>query len=273
MVVAGVVAGLGSRTYARNLDYQSEITLWRDAVSNYPTSYRAWAALGNAELAAGDAHAAIRDCDEAIRLNDESHRAYFFRGSANFLLGNKSNSKKYKQLAMHDFSKAIELHPDFVEAYAARSAVAGSLGKFDEALADANQAIQHGPGYAVGYLNRGHVLRERRDVASALQDFDRAIELSRNTPDAPEAYLARASLRVGVRDYQGAADDYTRLIELNPNDASAYKNRAVCWYQLRQTDKAWADVEQCEKLGGHPAPGFIQALRAATQSPPGPSSR
>ena len=56
----------------------------------------------------------------------------------------------------------------------------------------------------------------------------------------------------------------TKAIEPNPQQAMAYYNRAVAQYFRRDYDKAWADVMQCERLGGEVAPEFLAKLRKAS---------
>src|SRR6185295_11302520 len=68
-VVAVVVVGLGSMTYARNKDYESEVSIWRDAATKRPRNARAFNNLGSALIASGQPDAAIESLDEAVRLD------------------------------------------------------------------------------------------------------------------------------------------------------------------------------------------------------------
>lgn len=51
-------------------------------------------------------------------------------------------------------------------------------GKYDLALADFSRAIELNSDYAMAYANRGVVYHEMGDYQSALPDFDKAIELN-----------------------------------------------------------------------------------------------
>jgi regulator of sirC expression with transglutaminase-like and TPR domain len=57
-----------------------------------------------------------------------------------------------------------------------------------------------------------------------------------------------------------AADDCSRIIRLIPDDADAYRDRAICFYNLRRYNEAWNDLETCKRLGGLPNPEFIMML-------------
>jgi tetratricopeptide (TPR) repeat protein len=91
----------------------------------------------------------------------------------------------------------------------------------------------------------------------ALSNYDKAIKMS---PDFSDAYFDRANLRVATHHLADAIQDFDAVIRLRPDYAEAYKSRAVAHHYVKEYDKAWADVEACEKLGGRPEPDFIRAL-------------
>lgn len=85
-------------------------------------------------------------------LDVTSRRASTAYQEADKLLG----LNKYQQ-ALISYNLAIDLKPDFAEAYCGRGAVHTALGNFQLALADANRAIMHNPNYSIAYYLRGTV--------------------------------------------------------------------------------------------------------------------
>ena len=59
------------------------------------------------------------------------------------------------------------------------------LKKIESALASYDKAIQIKPDYAEAYNNRGNVLLELKKIESAIESFDRAIQIK---PNYAEAY-------------------------------------------------------------------------------------
>ncbi|NQV69011.1 MAG: tetratricopeptide repeat protein, partial [Pseudohongiella sp.] len=64
------------------------------------------------------------------------------------------------QEAVTSYEKAIQLKPDYEEAYSNRGAALQELGQFDEAVASYDKAIRLRPNYAKAYSNRGNALKD-----------------------------------------------------------------------------------------------------------------
>ena len=62
--------------------------------------------------------------------------------------------QKY-DLALSDYSKAIEINPNYAEAYNNRGFLYSYQQKYELALADVNKAIDINPNHAEAYANRG----------------------------------------------------------------------------------------------------------------------
>ena len=110
-----------------------------------------------------------------------------------------------------------------------------------------NQAIDIKPDFSEAYNNRGLLKEKINDQEGALQDYNKAIELDPNNADV---YYNRGILRKDLNDKEGALQDYNKAIELNPNDASIYNNRADLYLKMNDFDKALADVNHSIDLGG-----------------------
>lgn len=126
--------------------------------------------------------------------------------------------------ALQDYDKAIELNPNLSEAYNNRGNAKESLGDENGALEDFDKAIELNPDYANAYNNRGIVKRELGDTTGAMIDFNKAIRLRGNFP---EAYCNRGVLKEKIGDNDGALLDYNVAIDLNPFFFGSYKCRGI----------------------------------------------
>ena len=85
--------------------------------------------------------------------------------------------------AIADFTKAIELNPEFAAAYNNRGAAKRLKGDHDGALADFTRAIELDPNLASAYGNRANIRKAKGDTAGADADRRKAEELQSREPD------------------------------------------------------------------------------------------
>ena len=70
--------------------------------------------------------------------------------------------------AIADYTKAIEINPQYSEAYINRGIAKSDLGDTQGAIADYNKAIDINPQYAVAYNNRGYAKYNLKDFQEQL---------------------------------------------------------------------------------------------------------
>jgi tetratricopeptide (TPR) repeat protein len=80
-------------------------------------------------------------------------------------------------LAIADFTKAIDLKPDAAEAFYGRGMVHQRQNALADALADYDKAIELDPAYIDALFKRSAVYRLKGDFDRAAADFDRAIQI------------------------------------------------------------------------------------------------
>ncbi len=109
--------------------------------------------------------------------------------------------------AIADYTTAIQLKPDYAEAYNNRGFAYYLKGNEERAIADYTRAIELRPNYPKAYNSRGVVyLAGGYGRAKAIADFDRAIALK---PDFRYAYINRANARLARHPWL-ALDDFHR---------------------------------------------------------------
>ena len=108
----------------------------------------------------------------------------------------------------------------------------------------------------VAYYNRGHAYAERGQRSRALGDFDHAIALN---PNYPEALLGRGEILTEGNKWRHAVWDYDRAIRLKPDFADAYAARAVAFDTLHDYDRAIADFDRALRL--KPNDAWLEFLR------------
>ncbi len=102
----------------------------------------------------------------------------------------------------------------------------------------------------VGYSNRGNAYKAIGDLALAIQDYNRSLELDQNIA---ETYYNRGNVYGDSGDLALAIQDYSRILELNQGATTtyAYFNRAVSWLRLSEWERAKPDLVAARSMGIH----------------------
>lgn len=139
--------------------------------------------------------------------------------------------------ALENFNKAIELKPDYFEAYSNCGVLLSASGQFDKAIENFNQAIRLMPDHAVIYSNRGNALSESGQTEAALASYDKAVQLK---PDYANAFYNRGNVQSSLGLFDEALESYNEAIRLVPDYAEAYFNRS-CLQEFSQVSDSELD--------------------------------
>ena len=163
--------------------------------------------------------------------------AYYNRGLAYY-------DKREVKRAIVDYTRAIELNPNFDAAYYNRGVAHHDKKAFEHAIADYTRAIELNPSFDAAYNNRGLAYTELRDYNGAINDFDRAIEIN---PNNANAYNNRGVAYIRQGEHHRAVHDYNRAIELNY--VLAYFNRSEALLHLGEWERAKSDLTTAKEKG------------------------
>jgi len=118
-------------------------------------------------------------------------------------------------------------------------------GKYEEAIDRYTKAIDLKPNFSQAFNNRGVVYYNMRKNGKAMADYDKAIELN---PNFGKAYNNRGLVYARNEKYGLAIDEYDKAIERKSDYAEAYNNRSDSWKALGDYKKAREDLEAALRL-------------------------
>jgi lipoprotein NlpI len=104
----------------------------------------------------------------------------------------------------------------------------------EEEILEATFLLQSSPQDAKLYFARGAAYRRKGDLAAALWDLNKTLELN---PQSGEAYHHRGHVRVDLKDLEGAASDFGHAWALDPREPESIYDRGCASYDLH----AWED--------------------------------
>jgi tetratricopeptide (TPR) repeat protein len=151
---------------------------------------------------------------------------------------------RYDQ-AIADYNKAIEINPRYINSYRNRGLIYRARGQYDRAIADYSKAIEIDPGFHKAYNNRGNIYTIKGEYDRAIADYTKAIEIN---PRFDKAYSNRGIVFTIKGEYDRAVDDYTKAVEINPNLDMAYNNRGVNYLRMSEFREAEKDIKRALTL-------------------------
>ncbi|MFF2626022.1 tetratricopeptide repeat protein [Kitasatospora griseola] len=125
--------------------------------------------------------------------------------------------------------------------------------RHDSALADFERAVALDPDRPEALHSRARSLIVTGRHEDALADLDRAIELA---PDAPAVLATRGDTRRVMRRHQEALTDLDRAIELDPGHSWAVGARAELFRELGRHEEALSEFARAVELD----PGYAWAV-------------
>ena len=161
-------------------------------------------------------------------------------------------SKDELDIAIDNYNKAMELDSQLARAYNHRGNAYQERNETDRAIKDHNRAIELDPNDAIFYNNRGIAYGKKNELDLAIKDFDKAIDLK---PDYDLAYNNRGAVYRKDGKYDKAIDDCNKAIQLKPDYAEPYSNRGAAYRNKGDYDLAIEDYDRAIKL----KPNFVQA--------------
>ena len=158
-------------------------------------------------------------------------------------------------LAIDEYSQAIDLDPQNAEAYYRRGNVYLQQRNTTPALADFDEAIKIDPKKAVAYAERGRAYLYLNDHPKCIANLCEAIKID---PAYDVAYLYRGYFFIVRADLGNPITDFTQAIKLNPKNTEAYTQRGKRYAMTRKFDKALADFNNAVKIDPCYAPAYYE---------------
>ncbi len=128
-----------------------------------------------------------------------------------FLDGINSLNKENFKDALAEFSKCLELNPDFVDAYKFRGEALLNLNEFSAADEDFNTAIEKGDDDPALYFGKAIANAMQDNYEDSIKDINKYIDFN---PDEPIGYEQRAFIYEKFGKYKEANDDRKKAMDL-----------------------------------------------------------
>lgn len=151
--------------------------------------------------------------------------------------------------AIEDFTRSIEGHSEFTEAYFERGKLRGINGDLDGAIKDLGEAIRLSPDEERFFFVRGQAYGNKQNFHLALADFNTVVQLA---PDDPNGYANRGITYFNMGQTAAALGDFDRALRLEPSNLDALFGKGLMYSTTGDYARALpillAFVRKAEKL-------------------------
>ncbi|WP_187152640.1 sulfotransferase family protein [Prochlorococcus marinus] len=143
------------------------------------------------------------------------------------------------------FRKAIEINPDYAEAYSNLGVLLNDLGELQDAELHTLKAIEIKPDYAEAHSNLGNILKELGKLQEAELHTLKAIEIK---PDYAEAHYNLGIILRALGKLQQAEISYRKAIEIKPDYTEAHSNLGNILKELGKLQEAELSLRKAIEL-------------------------
>ncbi|MEQ8974053.1 MAG: tetratricopeptide repeat protein [Coleofasciculus sp. C1-SOL-03] len=154
--------------------------------------------------------------------------------------------------ALSAYNRAVELQPDYAEAWQGQGDALLGLGKPEAALDAYDQAIQIQRQYPEAWKGRGEALAALQRYEAAIRAFDQVTELQ---PEDVDTWERRGMVQMKLQRYSAAIASYDQALEIQSNYASAWYQRGWALHNLQQYKEA---IKSYDKAVEH-QPDFAES--------------
>lgn len=177
-----------------------------------------------------------------LSCRNDSASHHFKNGSAKYQLHDYAG-------AINDLNKAIEIKPNYIEAYYTRAICESKIKKFDKALSDFNKVIELDPTHLDALFNRAYYVKQMTgDFKGAIEDYDHFIELNQ-IGNIAFALNNKGYCKYKLNDLVGGLSDINESIKLQADNAYAFRYRAEVFIALDSLEAACTDLNHSLALG------------------------
>lgn len=248
---------LSGLTWKRCQVWKDGVTLWSDALKNYPYNIVAHNNRGLAYFKKGEYEKASLDFNKTASSDinyygRDKTAAGVFRNKNLSCLYNASG-KPEQTIAL--LEKAIKNDPNYGYNYYNNLAVAyASVGKTEQAIALLKNAVENNTiiDKSSYYYNLGIIYRGTGKYNEARASFEKSIK---SNPGFAEAYYGLAKLYDTNHEIENAISYYKKALTYNPGNENFYNDLAAAYYSLGKYKDAIALLKKALEIN----PDFIDA--------------
>lgn len=213
-VAAGIVLVFSALTFNRNVDWESSYTLYHTDIEKAPNSAKLNYHYGLELVKKG---------------NDESGAV----------------QKDWYDKAKASFEKALEIKPDYHDAFGQLGLAYYREKNYDEALKNYEMALRYRKKFALVHSNMGIIYFERGDLPKAKECYEKAV---RDDPTMVDALRNLGAVHAMQQNFGEAIKNFAQALEYAPNDPTINRYLGSAYRDAGQPEKGKPFLDKAAAL-------------------------
>jgi tetratricopeptide (TPR) repeat protein len=199
-----------------------------------PKDADARAMQANFMLERGEVSTAVNEFQDVVTQKPDNFVARYNLGRAYAATG------EYDK-AIQQYRESAHERPDFLRPRVALAETEIQTGDFDAALRDAQETVKMAPNDPAANLVEAVAMLRLGQTADAKRILD---ALAVRFPAFPEVHLELGSLALSQQDYSAALQQFQKAWELSPADSRSLQGEVETYMAQKEQDKALALLQQ-----------------------------
>lgn len=260
-----------AKTYIKA--WKDDLTVFNDLIAKNPNVFHAYNNRGIYYVNNNELEKALKDFNRAIELNPNMAYLYNNRGatyvklemyekalpdlqislklnpddkSAQFNIAKCLLFLEQSEESLKAFDKYFERNLENADAWNDRGKALNEMGHYHDAIYSLNKALSLDSTQHLAYNNRGIAYAHLYEYDKAMSDFHKALELDSTYSDP---YMNIGTILALNNYFADAVNYYNIAIDLLHHNPYVYMNRAACYFELNEIEKACMDWEIAYSLG------------------------
>jgi len=156
-------------------------------------------------------------------------------------LGITNNINSEFSEAIDEFKRAIELKPDYAEAYYHMGQAYFSLHRYDESYAAHKNSVKYDPKSADAHFSFGVISYMLGNDKEAIDALKKVLNVD---PNHVNAYMKLGNIYLELKQYQDATDTYEKVLKIKSKSAEARYSLGVAYLGLSKAYMSAARKQQ-----------------------------
>jgi adenylate cyclase len=154
----------------------------------------------------------------------------------------------YEAKVLGQANRAITLDPDNVRAYLVKASYLGMSRRFDEALGVTDVGLAVNPNFLPLYVPRAHVENSLGRHEQAKADAERAMRLSPRDPFLGVFHVDVGDAEISLGRFDAAINEYRKALDVGQRGFFVYTNLSAAYAHAGKMDEAKAALAEARRL-------------------------